>query len=59
MKRGPGRPAGRVTDRNLNIRLPNVELVDAHYGAKLADMSLSEFVREAMRRFLWELSQKN
>jgi hypothetical protein len=55
-KRGPGRPPGRVTDRNVNIRIPHVELAAAKSGAKRLGFkdNFSEFVREAIRRMLWD-----
>jgi len=50
-----GRPPGRVTDGNLNIRIPVVELDAAREGARLLGFGprqFSEFVREAIRRML-------
>jgi hypothetical protein len=51
---GSGRKPGRVTDQNVNIRIPGVELKAAKYAAKRDGFedNFSEFVREALRRML-------
>lgn len=50
---GAGRRPGRVTDENLNIRIPAAELEAAKYAAtKNKWTNFSEFVREALRRML-------
>lgn len=51
---GAGRKPGRVTDRNVNIRIPHVELKTAKDAAKRDGFgdNFSEFVREALRRML-------
>lgn len=52
---GAGRPAGRVADTNLNIRIPVAELEAAQHAYEKQPKrwpSFSEFVREALRRML-------
>lgn len=49
---GAGRPAGIVADKNINIRIPAVELKNARAAAARDDMRFSEWVREAIRRML-------
>lgn len=49
---GAGRKPGKITDANLNIRIPQVELDNAKEAARDADFTFSEWVREALRRMM-------